>query len=65
MNHRILTAFERKRIRAYLEDGRGNGERDTHIRQLAYLGRNCLPDIEADVALVKELLTAYERNKTK
>jgi hypothetical protein len=64
-NHRLLTSFERKRIRAYLENGRGNGEKDVSIRQLVYLGRKCVPDIESDLALVKELLAAYERNKTK
>ena len=61
MNHKILTAFERKRIKAYLENGRGNGTRDVSIRQLVYLGRKCLPDIETDLALIKRLLQAYDR----
>ena len=59
MNHKILTAFERKRIKAYLENGRGDGARDVSIRQLVYLGRKCLPDIEADLALLKQLLQTY------
>jgi len=61
----MLTVFERRRIRAYLEDGRGDGKKDVSIRQLVYLGRRCLPDIEADLALLKQLLQTYERTKAK
>lgn len=59
---RILTEKERKRIQAYL---RADGERTSAIRTILTRGRQFLPKIEADLALVKELLAAYERNKTK
>ena len=59
---RILTDLERRRIKAYLKQ---DGERDLPIRKIVNRGKTYLPQIEADLALVKELLTAYERNKTK
>jgi len=59
---RILTHKERKRIQAYL---RADGERTSAIRTILTRGKQFLPKIEADLALVKELLEAYERNKTK
>jgi hypothetical protein len=65
MNHKILTSFERKRIHAYLEKGRGDGQRDVSIRQVVYISRKYLPAIEADLALLKQLLQTYERSKGK
>jgi hypothetical protein len=65
MNHRILTAPERKRIGAFLENGRGNGEKDTSVRQLAFLAKRHLQTIREDCELLEKLLAAYERNKTK
>ena len=59
---RILTDLERRRIKAYLKQ---DGERDLAIRKIVNRGKTYLPQIEADLAFVKELLTAYERNKTK
>jgi hypothetical protein len=59
---RILTDLERKRVRAYLKQ---DGERGQAIRTIVSRGNRHLPEIESDLALVKELLTAYERNKTK
>jgi len=63
MNHRILTPAERKRIRAYLDDGRGNGTKDVRIRQLHLLTRKYLTTIQEDVELVSKLLSKYERSK--
>jgi len=57
---RILTEKERKRIQAYL---RTDGERSSAIRTIVTRGRQFLPKIEADLALVKELVQAYERSK--
>lgn len=59
---RILTDLERRRIKTYLKQ---NGERGEPIRKLVNRGNAYLPQIEADLALVKELLEAYARNKTK
>jgi hypothetical protein len=59
---RILTDLERRRIKTYLKQ---DGEREAPIRKLVNRGRTYLPQIEADLALVKELLGSYERNKTK
>jgi hypothetical protein len=58
---RILTDLERKRIRAYLKQ---DGKRDEAIRKLVNRGKTYAPQIESDLALVRELLVAYERNKT-
>jgi hypothetical protein len=59
---RILTDLERRRIKTYLKQ---DGERDMPIRKIVNRGKTYLPQIESDLALVKELLAAYERNKTK
>jgi hypothetical protein len=61
--HRILTSFERKRIRAFLEDGRGNGDRDVNVRALVFLARRHLHTIHEDVELLEKLVAAYERSK--
>jgi hypothetical protein len=59
---RILTDLERRQAKTYLKQ---DGERTLNIKILALRARKHLPQIEADLALVKELLSAYERNKTK
>ena len=59
---RILTQKERKRIQAYI---RSDGERSSAIRTIVTRGKQFLPRIEADLALVKQLLNAYEGAKTK
>lgn len=53
---------QRKRIQAYL---RADGERSSAIRTIVTRSRQFLPKIEADLALVKELVQAYERSKAK
>jgi hypothetical protein len=65
MNHRILTPAERKRIRAYLDNGRGNGTKDVRIRQLHLLTRKYLMTIQEDVELLQQVLETYEREKAK
>jgi hypothetical protein len=62
MFSRILTDLERRRIKTYLKQ---DGERDDPIRKLVNRGKTYLPQIETDLALVKELLGSYEHNKTK
>jgi hypothetical protein len=59
---RILTGLERRRIKIYLKQ---DGEREAPIRKLVNRGRTYLPQIEADLSLVKELLATYERTKKK
>jgi hypothetical protein len=59
---RILTDLERRRIKTYLKQ---DGGREAPIRKLVNRGKTFLPQIEADLVLVKELLSAYEHNKTK
>jgi hypothetical protein len=61
MFHRVLTAFERKRIRVYLDNGRGNGDRDVNIRNLVYLIKRHLGTINEDCELLTKLLAKYER----
>jgi hypothetical protein len=63
MNHRILTISERRRIRAFVENGRGNGEKDTSVRQLAFLAKRHLQTIREDSELLEKLLAAYEKEK--
>jgi len=62
MFQRILTEKERRQAKAYLK---ADGERSSIVRSLASRAKKHLPTIEADLALVKELLASYERNKTK
>jgi hypothetical protein len=62
MFQRILTEKERRHAKAYLK---ANGEKGSIVRSLASRAKKHLPTIEADLTLVKELLQAYERNKTK
>jgi ribosomal protein S24E len=59
---RILTESERKAIGKYL---RKDGEKEAAVREIVYRSRKHLPQIEKDLALLRELLEAYERNKTK
>jgi hypothetical protein len=63
MNHRILTPPERRRVVAFLENGRGNGEKDVAIRQLAFLAKRHLQTIRQDTDLLEKLLATYERGK--
>jgi hypothetical protein len=42
-----------------------DGERSSAIRMIVTRSRQFLPKIEADLALVKELVQAYERTKAK
>ena len=59
---RVLTVLERRRIKTYLKQ---DGEREAAIRKIVNRGKVYLPQIEQDLQLLKELLEAYARNKTK
>jgi len=63
--HRILTTFERKRIRAFLENGRGNGDKDVNVRTLVFLTKRHVQTIRADLELLEKLLEAYERKEAR
>lgn len=65
MFHRILTTFERKRIRAFLENGRGNGDKDVNVRTLVFLTKRHVQTIRADLELLEKLLEAYERKEAR
>lgn len=62
MHKRILSPIETRRIKKYLA---ADGERDSTIRKLVTLYKQRLPQIEEDIALLRQLSEAYERNKTK
>jgi hypothetical protein len=62
MYTRILTEKERARIHAYM---RANGEKTSAIRQLVTRVKQHQPEIERDLALMKELITLYEKQKTR
>jgi hypothetical protein len=53
---RILTAVERKHIRAYLKE---DGEKKIQIRKVVYGARKHLPTIRSDLELLEKLLQAY------
>jgi cellobiose-specific phosphotransferase system component IIA len=59
---RILTDLERRQAKAYIKQ---DGERTLNVRVLTIRARRHLSTIEADLALLKELLATYERSKTK
>jgi hypothetical protein len=59
MHPRILSPLEERQIRSYLK------QKNISVRVLVTRARHFMPQIEKDTALVKELLTAYERNKKK
>jgi len=62
MFQRILTEKERRQAKAYLK---ADGEKGSIVRSLASRAKKHLPTIEADLALLKQLLETYEREKTK
>lgn len=62
MRPRILSPLEERQIRAFLK---ANGEKNLNVRVLVTRVRKYLPQIDKDLALVKELLGSYERNKAK
>jgi len=54
--------LEERQIKTYLKQ---DGEKSMSVRVLVTRARRFLPQVEKDLALVKELLGSYERNKTK
>jgi len=60
MFHRILTPFERRRIQAFLDNGRDNGTKDQNIRQLAHLANAYVDIIHEDHQLLLRFLTKYK-----
>ena len=65
MFHRILTSFERKRIQAFLDNGRGNGSKDQNVRQLAHLADSHLQTIHDDYQLLLKFVAKYKAKKAK
>jgi hypothetical protein len=59
MFSRILTNEERKLIEKWLK---ADGEKQMHIRVVATRARKFLPQIEADLALVRRLLDRYHKD---
>jgi len=57
-----LTDEERRLVEKWL---RADGEKETHIRVVAARARKFMPQIELDLALLKQLLKTYDRNKIK
>jgi hypothetical protein len=62
MHPRILSPLEERQIRAFLK---ANGEKTLNVRVVATRIRKHLPQIEKDLALVKQLLAAYDKAKKK
>jgi hypothetical protein len=60
MFQRILTEKERRHAKAYLK---ADGEKGSIVRSLASRAKKHLPAIEADLALLKQLLQTYERKR--
>jgi hypothetical protein len=60
MFQRILTEKERHHAKAYLKT---DGEKGSIVRSLASRAKKHLPTIEADLALLKQLLQTYERKR--
>jgi len=65
MFHRILTPFERKRIQAFLDNGRGNSDKDANIRQLAHLADAHLQTIHDDYQLLLKFVAKYRTKKAR
>jgi hypothetical protein len=53
---RILTDFERKKIKAFLKQ---DGEKNPPVRKIAMRARRDLPTIKADLDLLEALLRKY------
>jgi hypothetical protein len=62
MFQRILTDKERRQAKKYLED---DGARNSIVRSLVSRGKKHLPILEADLAVLKQLVETYETQKTK
>jgi hypothetical protein len=60
MHPRILSPLEERQIKTYLK---ADGEKNLNVRVLVTRAHKYFPQIEKDVALVKELLVTYERKK--
>ena len=58
----LLTDLERKRIRAFIK---ADGEKVSAMRGLATRSRQYLPEIEEDLAFIREFLQHYEQEKVK
>ena len=61
MFSRILTNEERRLIGKWLK---ADGEKEMHIRVVATRARKFMPQIEADLVLVRKLLERYDRAKS-
>jgi hypothetical protein len=56
---RILTEFERRKIKSYLK---ADGEKDANIRQMIMRYRHDKQRILEDLKLLDQLLAAYEKH---
>lgn len=56
---RILTEFERRKIRSYLK---ADGEKEVNIRQMIMRYRRDKQRIDDDLKLLDQLLAAYEKH---
>ena len=61
MFSRVLTNEERRLIGKWLKT---DGEEEMHIRVIATRARRFVPQIEADLMLVRKLLERYDRVRT-
>jgi predicted HAD superfamily phosphohydrolase len=59
---RILTADERAAIKQFLA---ADGTKEHRVRNIAYRTKKHLPQIEADLALMKKLMKRYYRPQGK
>jgi len=59
MFSRILTDYERRKIRKHLS----NGERLSEVRTIAWRANKYLPQIKSDLALLERFLAAYQKTK--
>jgi predicted HAD superfamily phosphohydrolase len=57
---RILTGEERTAIKKFLA---ADGAREHRVRNIAYRTKKHLPQIEADLALMKKLLARYSESR--
>jgi hypothetical protein len=62
MHTGLLSELERRRIHAFLK---ADGDKASAMRGLATRCRQNLPKIEEDLALIREFLRHYEREKVK
>ena len=53
---RILTAVERKKIRAYLK---ADGKKERHIAVIATRAKHFIPTIKLDLELLEKFLDCY------